>query len=81
MNDNRNYVSNYQFMYIGYFFQKLVICYFCSCLLPVEFKESPHFALSYNGRMTSKSWGNIPIVLIIGDDYQLPPVESGVFQI
>jgi hypothetical protein len=35
----------------------------------------------HNGQMASKSWGNIPIVIIIGDDYQLPPVESGVFQI
>jgi hypothetical protein len=34
-----------------------------------------------NGLNQDYSWGNIPIVLVIGDDYQLPPVESGAFQI
>ncbi len=36
-----------------------------------------------NGLNHQYSWGNIPIVvlLILGDDYQLPPIESGAFKI
>jgi hypothetical protein len=35
-----------------------------------------------NGLNHQYSWGNIPIVvLLIGDDYQLPPIESGAFKI
>jgi hypothetical protein len=34
-----------------------------------------------NGLNKEHSWGNIPIVIIIGDDFQLPPIESGAFQI
>jgi hypothetical protein len=34
-----------------------------------------------NGYNKDLSWGNIPIVLLIGDDYQLPPIEPGAFQI
>lgn len=30
-----------------------------------------------NQRMKSKSWGGIPIVMLVGDDYQLPSVEPG----
>jgi ATP-dependent exoDNAse (exonuclease V) alpha subunit len=34
-----------------------------------------------NGRNANFSWGNIPVVLLVGDDYQLPPVEPGAFKI
>ena len=27
------------------------------------------------------SWGGVPILLLVGDDYQLPPIESGAFDI
>lgn len=32
---------------------------------------------AYGGVNKNKSWGNIPIVLCLGDDYQLPSVEPG----
>ena len=34
-----------------------------------------------NGLNQDYSWGNIPVVLLIGDDYQLPPIDSGAFNI
>jgi hypothetical protein len=35
-----------------------------------------------NGLNHQFSWGNLPIVvLLIGDEYQLPPIESGAFKI
>jgi hypothetical protein len=41
-----------------------------------------HYTLAetaYGGSNNDKSWGNIPIVILIGDDYQLPPVQPGAF--
>jgi hypothetical protein len=31
------------------------------------------------GRITTKNWGGIPVVVIVGDDYQLPSIEVGAF--
>jgi hypothetical protein len=36
---------------------------------------------AYGGTNSDKSWGNIPIVLFVGDDYQLPSVESGCLSV
>ena len=32
----------------------------------------------YQGKNESFAWGAIPVVLVLGDDYQLPPVNNGV---
>ena len=32
----------------------------------------------YQGRNELFSWGAIPVVLVLGDDYQLPPVKNGL---
>ena len=31
------------------------------------------------GRCSNQDWGNIPIILLVGDDYQLPSVKDGMF--
>jgi hypothetical protein len=31
-----------------------------------------------NGNNMNNSWGNIPIIILVGDDYQLPSVQSGM---
>ena len=31
-----------------------------------------------NGRCQSNDWGNIPIILLVGDDFQLPSIDSGM---
>ena len=33
----------------------------------------------YNGEMCDKSWGNLPILILVGDDYQLPGIAPGAF--
>ena len=33
----------------------------------------------HNGMNFSKSWGGLPVLLLVGDDYQLPPIEKGAF--
>ena len=32
-----------------------------------------------NGKNSNLSWGGIPIILLIGDDYQLPSIDEGSF--
>ncbi len=39
--------------------------------------ESTARECAFNGRHKDKPWGNIPIVLLIGDDFQLPSIEPG----
>ena len=34
---------------------------------------------AHSGLNHSKPWGNIPIILLVGDDYQLPPIHKGAF--
>ena len=34
---------------------------------------------AFNGQNSELSWGGIPIVLVFGDDYQLPSIEEGSF--
>jgi energy-coupling factor transporter ATP-binding protein EcfA2 len=31
-----------------------------------------------NGLCSNQEWGNIPIVILVGDDYQIPPVQQGM---
>ena len=33
----------------------------------------------FNGEMAEKSWGNLPVLVLVGDDYQLPGVAPGAF--
>ena len=33
----------------------------------------------HGGLNHSKPWGQIPIILLVGDDYQLPPINKGAF--
>lgn len=33
----------------------------------------------HNGLSPDKPWGGCPIVILVGDDYQLPPVMPGAF--
>ncbi len=33
----------------------------------------------FNGEMSDKSWGNLPVLILVGDDYQLPGVAPGAF--
>ena len=32
---------------------------------------------AYGGINEHLPWGNIPIIVLLGDDYQLPPVQNG----
>ena len=34
---------------------------------------------AFHGKNTNQSWGGIPIIIAIGDDYQLPSIEEGSF--
>lgn len=31
----------------------------------------------FNGQMDNKSWGNLPVLILVGDDYQLPSITPG----
>ena len=33
----------------------------------------------FNGEMAEKSWGNLPVLVLVRDDYQLPGVAPGAF--
>ncbi len=33
----------------------------------------------FNGEMCDHSWGNLPVLILVGDDYQLPGVAPGAF--
>ena len=33
----------------------------------------------FNGEMSQESWGNLPVLILVGDDYQLPGVAPGAF--
>ena len=33
----------------------------------------------FNGDMWDQSWGNLPVVILVGDDYQLPSITDGAF--
>ena len=33
----------------------------------------------HNGLNIDKPWGHIPIILLVGDDFQLPPISKGAF--
>lgn len=35
----------------------------------------------YDGRLCSEDWGGIPVVILVGDDYQLPSVDPGAFDV
>ena len=35
----------------------------------------------FNGEMSEKSWGNLPVLILVGDDYQLPGVAPGAFDV
>jgi hypothetical protein len=32
-----------------------------------------------HGGITNKDWGGVPIVILVGDDYQIPPIGYGAF--
>ena len=34
---------------------------------------------AFNGDMHNHSWGNLPVVILVGDDYQLPSITDGAF--
>ena len=34
--------------------------------------------LAYKGLLDNFDWGAVPIILVVGDDYQLPPIGNGV---
>jgi PIF1-like helicase len=34
---------------------------------------------AHSGKNKSHPWGGIPIIIFVGDDYQLPPIVSGAF--
>ena len=33
----------------------------------------------FKGQFKDLSWGGLPIVILVGDDYQLPPIDEGAF--
>ena len=49
--------------------------------------DSNHLAIAeqmisetiFNGEMCDKSWGNLPVLILVGDDFQLPGVAPGAF--
>ena len=36
---------------------------------------------AYRGQKDEKEWGGIPIVILVGDDYQLPSIDFGEIHI
>ena len=34
---------------------------------------------AFKGANSHLSWGGLPIVILVGDDYQLPPIDEGAF--
>ena len=34
---------------------------------------------AFKGTKSHLSWGGLPIVVLVGDDYQLPPIDEGAF--
>ena len=34
----------------------------------------------HQGRNTTREWGHLPLLLLVGDDYQLPPILPGAFE-
>ena len=34
---------------------------------------------AFRGKNAHLSWGGLPIVILVGDDYQLPPIDVGAF--
>ena len=34
---------------------------------------------AFKGTTTYLSWGGLPMVILMGDDYQLPPIDEGAF--
>ncbi len=36
---------------------------------------------AHKGTNTNKEWGGIPIVILVGDDYQLPSIDPGAFYV
>ena len=34
---------------------------------------------AFKGTKTHLSWGRLPMVILVGDDYQLPPIDEGAF--
>ena len=34
---------------------------------------------AFKGTKSHLSWGGLPIVILVGDDYQLPPIDEGAF--
>ena len=34
---------------------------------------------AFKGAKSHLSWGGLPIVILVGDDYQLPPIDEGAF--
>ena len=35
----------------------------------------------HKGMNTNHSWGKLPLFLLVGDDFQLPPIQSGAFDV
>ena len=33
----------------------------------------------HKGQNTLKPWGGLPVLILVGDDYQLPPIALGAF--
>jgi hypothetical protein len=42
-----------------------------------------HYArmTAHKGTNTTKEWGGIPLVILVGDDYQLPSIDPGAFYV
>ena len=36
---------------------------------------------AYNGRNKNKLWGGIPLVILVGDDFQLPSIDPGMLSV
>ena len=34
---------------------------------------------AFKGTKRNQSWGGLPIVILVGDDYQLPSIDQGAF--
>ena len=34
---------------------------------------------AFKGTKTDLSWGGLPMVILVGDDYQLPTIDEGAF--
>ena len=47
--------------------------------IPLGTMEAYCRQAAFKGAKSHLSWGGLPIVVLVGDDYQLPPINESAF--